>query len=288
MSGTEIKIEYPPYSVLMSVYAKETASNLRTSIESMFGQTVKPAEIVMIEDGPLTEELYSVLDEYTEKYGERFRRVASERNEGLGNALRKGVVECRNELIARMDTDDVSRSDRCEKQLAVFTEYPDTAVVGGQISEFIETPENVVGQRIVPCAHDEICNFLKKRDPFNHPSVMFRQSAVLAAGNYMELHFNEDYYLWARMYLKGSVFANLPDIVLDMRVGKDLYARRGGYRYFKCQKQMFRFLRKNKIISAFAYLKAITIRFVVQVMMPNCVRQRMYKKYARKKSVTAS
>lgn len=282
MNETGMKIEYPQYSVLMSVYAKENASNLRTSIESMFGQTVPPDEIVMIEDGPLTEELYSVLNEYSEKYGERFRRVASERNEGLGNALSKGIIECRNELIARMDTDDVSRSDRCEKQLTVFTERPDTDVVGGQISEFIETPENSVGQRIVPCTHGEICNFLKKRDPFNHPSVMFRKSAVLKAGNYKELHFNEDYYLWARMYLNDSVFVNLQDIVLDMRVGKDLYARRGGYKYFKCQKQMFRFLRKSKIISAFAYLKAITIRFVVQVLMPNCIRQRMYKKYARK------
>ncbi len=277
----EAKIAYPPYSVLMSVYVKERPENLKESLDSMFRQTVPPDEIVMVEDGPLTEELYSVLDAYSAQYGECFKRIVNEQNEGLGNALRKGVTACENELIARMDTDDISRSDRCEKQLQAFMQQSDLDVLGGQINEFIETPTNVVGQRIVPCSHRDICIFLKKRDPFNHPTVMFKKNAVLKAGNYMELHYNEDYYLWSRMYLCGAVFANLADILLDMRVSKDLYARRGGYRYYKCQKKMFRFLRKNKIISAGAYFRAKTVRFVVQVLMPNKMRAWAYKKFAR-------
>lgn len=273
---------YPPYSVLMSVYFKEKANNLRVAIDSMLNQTVKPNEIVIIEDGALTPELYSVLEEYSEQYGDRFKRIANENNEGLGNALQKGVIICKNELIARMDTDDISKPDRCEKQLKAFMQQQELDVVGGQINEFIDDPTNVTGQRIVPCEHCAICNFLKKRDPFNHPTVMFKKNSVLKAGNYLELHFNEDYYLWARMYLCGAVFANLSDVLLDMRVSKDLYARRGGYRYYKYQKTMFRFLRKNKIISAFAYFKAKTIRFIVQVLMPNSLRIWAYKKFMRR------
>ncbi len=272
---------YPHYSVLMSVYYKEKPEYLRQSLDSIFNQTILSDDIVMIEDGPLTEELYYVLDEYAERYGECFKRIANEKNEGLGNALRKGVLACKNELIARMDTDDISVLDRCEKQLKVFMQQSELDVVGGQINEFIDNPENVIGQRIVPCSHQDICLFLKKRDPFNHPTVMFKKSAVLSAGNYLELHYNEDFFLWARMFLNGAKFANLSDTLVNMRVSKDLYARRGGYSYYKCQKAMFKFLRKNKVISTIEYLQAKTIRFIVQVLMPNGIRQKFYKKFVR-------
>lgn len=277
----DFKTKYPPYSVLMSVYIKEKPEYLRQSLDSMFNQTVAPDEIIVIEDGPLTDELYAVLDEYSTQYNEIFKRIVNKKNEGLGNALRKGVIACKNQLIARMDTDDISKHYRCEKQLEAFMKQPDLDVVGGQINEFIDSFENVIGKRIVPCMHQDICKFLKKRDPFNHPTVMFKKNTVLRAGNYLELHYNEDYFLWARMYLNGAIFANLPDTLVNMRVSKDLYARRGGYSYYKCQKAMFKFLRKNKIISAFAYFKAKTVRFIVQVLMPNKVRAWAYKKFVR-------
>lgn len=273
---------YPHYSVLMSVYYKEKPEYLRQSLDSIFNQTILSDDIVMIEDGPLTEELYSVLDEYSERYGECFKRVVNEKNEGLGNALQKGVLACKNELIARMDTDDISLLDRCEKQLQVFMQQSELDVVGGQINEFIDNPDNVIGQRIVPCSHQDISLFLKKRDPFNHPTVMFKRSAVLSAGNYLELHYNEDFYLWARMFLNGAMFANLSDVLVNMRVSEDLYARRGGYSYYKCQKAMFKFLRKSKIISIFAYFKAKTVRFIVQVLMPNKMRAWAYRRFLRK------
>lgn len=272
---------YPHYSVLMSVYYKEKPEYLRQSLDSMVNQTVKPDEIILIEDGPLTDELYGVLEEYSNIYGDMFRRVANEKNIGLGNSLNRGVELCKNELIARMDTDDISVLDRCEKQLIKFFEEPDLDVVGTQISEFSDSTDHSVGERIVPCEHKEICEFLKRRDPFNHPSVMFKKQAVISAGNYLDLHFNEDYYLWARMYLNGAKFANLDEKLLNMRVSPDLFARRGGYKYYKSQKQMFGFLRKTKIISWFAFQKAKAVRFIVQVLMTNKMRAWAYRRFVR-------
>lgn len=273
--------ELPAYSVLMSVYSKETPGFLRQALESMLNQTVKPAEIVIIEDGPLTEELYAVLDSYSDNCGDLFVRIKNEKNIGLGLSLNKGVQACTNELIARMDTDDISRTDRCEKQLKAFANNPEIDVVGGQINEFIDDVNHILSERRVPCSHDEICKFLKARDPFNHPTVMFKKSAVINAGNYMDLHYNEDYYLWIRMYLNGAQFANLDDTLLDMRISEDLYARRGGIKYFNSQKQVFKFMRKNKMISWFEYQKAKAVRFVVQVLMPNRMRAWAYKKFVR-------
>lgn len=272
----------PSYSVLMSVYVKETPEFLRQAIDSMIDQTVRPSEIVIVEDGPLTDELYNVLDEYSANYGNMIVRIKNEKNLGLGLALNKGVLACNNEYIARMDTDDISQPDRCEKQLIRFDQSPEIDVLGAQISEFIELKDECVGARIVPCEHDEICRFMKGRDPFNHPSVMFKKSAVLSAGNYLDLHFNEDYYLWIRMYLNGAKFANLDEALLNMRVSKDLYARRGGLKYYKNQKKVFKFMRKNKMISFFEYTRATAIRFIVQVLMPNKMRQWAYKRFLRK------
>lgn len=271
---------YLPYSVLMSVYEKENAGYLRMAIESIVNQTITPDEIVMIEDGPLTEELYAVLDVYSDKFS-FFHRYVNETNLGLGMSLNKGVTLCKNELIARMDTDDISCLDRCEKQLAFLKENSDIDVVGGQITEFIDSVDNTVGKRSVPCTHSEICNFMKRRDPFNHPTVMFRKSAVLNAGNYLDMHFNEDYYLWIRMLLSGAKFTNLGETLLYMRVSQDLYARRGGLSYYKAQKQVFKFMRKQKVISSFDYFKAKSVRFIVQVLMPNKMRKWAYKKFLR-------
>lgn len=284
MVSVDKKAEFPSYSVLMSVYFKEKPDNLRQALDSMCNQTVVADEIVMIEDGPLTEELYAVLDEYSEKSGIKFVRIKNDENLGLGVSLNRGVPVCTNELIARMDTDDISQPDRCEKQLAAFVNSPELDVVGTQISEFTDTPEESVGKRIVPCEHGEICRFLKSRSPFSHPSVMFKKSSVLSAGNYLDMHFNEDYYLWVRMYLNGARFANLNEVLLNMRVSPDMYERRGGIKYYKNQKQLYKFMYKNKIISFGEYTKMKIVKFTLQVLMTNKMRRWAYGKFARSKA----
>ena len=275
-------METAPYSVLMSVYQNEKPEYLRQSLESMLRQTATPDEIVIVEDGPLTQELYAVLDEYTEQLGDRFQRIVNETNLGLGVSLARGLEHCRNELVARMDTDDIAKPDRCAKQLARLEADETLSVVGANIGEFITSPEEIVAVRALPGTHEEICTFLKKRCPMNHMTVMFRKSAVLAAGNYLDLTYTEDYYLWVRMYLNGARFANIPEILVYVRVGEDMYARRGGRKYYKCQCKLLKFMRKNKVISGTQYIKAKIVRFIVQVLMPTKMRGWAYRRFARK------
>ena len=164
------------YSVLMSLYKKEHPEYLCKALESMINQTVKPDEIVLVEDGPLTPELYAVVEDYKE----HLTIVVNEKNMGLGLALNEGLKACRNELVARMDTDDISKPDRCEKQLKRFEEKPELAIVGCHIDEFVGTPENIISQRRVPTTSGAIFNYAKRRSAFNHPAVMYRKSAVLS------------------------------------------------------------------------------------------------------------
>ena len=273
--------ELPKYSVLMSLYIKEKPEYLRLAIDSMLNQTAKPDEIVIVEDGPLTDSLYAVLDEYKGKYPQILRTVKNEKNLGLGLALNVGLKECKNEFVARMDTDDVSKPDRCEKQLKVFAENPNLDIVGGSITEFIDFVDNKVGARIVPQTDSEIKEYIKKRCPFNHMTVMFKKESVLKVGNYIDWFWNEDYSLWIRMYLANMMFANIPETLVDVRVGKDMYNRRGGWKYFKSEAGIQWFMLKNGIISLPLYLFNTSIRFCLQVLMPNWLRGLIFQKFAR-------
>lgn len=268
------------YSVLMSLYKKEKPEYLRTALDSMINQTVKPDEIILVEDGPLTDELYDVLKEY----GEHLTRVVNEKNMGLGLSLAKGLIFCRNALVARMDTDDISLHNRCEMQIKYFEENQDKSIVGGQIEEFIEDTSNIIGIRVVPCNDEEIKEYIKKRCPFNHMSVMFRKSDVLEAGNYQNFFWNEDYYLWIKMALMGKSFANLPEVLVKVRVGNETYMRRGGRMYYKSEKNIQRYMLENRLISKGRFLINVLERFVVQVLLPNRLRAIVFKRFARNKN----
>jgi len=216
----------PPYSVLMSLYIKEKPEYLRLAIDSMLNQTVQPDEIVIVEDGSLTESLYAVLDEYKAKYPQIVRTVKNEKNLGLGLALNVGLKECKNELVARMDTDDISKPDRCEKQLKVFVDDMSLSIVGAYVDEFINDPEKIVSTRAVPVTNDEIYQFAKKRSAFNHPAVMYRKSRVLAYGGYANLRRNQDVDLFGRMLFGGCKAQNVPESLLLFRSNTDLAKRR--------------------------------------------------------------
>ena len=150
------------YSVLMSLYVKEQPEYLRLAIDSMINQTVAPDEIVIVEDGPLNDELYRVIDDYTQQYPDIFNIVVNERNLGLGLALNEGLEVCKNELVARMDTDDISKPERCEKQLRIFEENPDLSIVGAFVDEFYFSPEQIVSVRAVPKKQKDIYDFAKR------------------------------------------------------------------------------------------------------------------------------
>jgi len=267
------------YSVLMSLYKKEHPEYLRLALDSMINQTVKPDEIVLVEDGPLTNELYAVVEEYKP----HLQIVINEKNLGLGLALNEGLKVCSNELVARMDTDDISKPDRCEKQLIFFQEHPETNILGGQIEEFITSPSEVVGKRIVPETDTELKDFMKKRCPFNHMTVMFKKTDVIKAGNYQDWYWNEDYYLWIRLALAGCTFANLPDILVYTRVGADMYQRRGGDKYFKSELGIQKLMLDKHMIGYGSYIINCGKRFIVEQLMSNKIRGWAFQNFARSK-----
>lgn len=265
------------FSVLMSLYIKEKAEYFRQCMESMLNQTVLPNEIVIVKDGPLTDELDNVLSEYVDAKPELYKIVPLETNRGLGLALAEGMLHCTNELVARMDTDDISRADRFEKQLAEFVADPELDICGSHIVEFEDTPEHIVCKRTVPLNDAEIKQYQKKRDGFNHVSVMFKKEAVLRAGNYQSCMLMEDTLLWVNMIQTGAKCKNIDDALVYVRIGKDMYERRGGYAYFKKYREGRRKVRKTGYISFFDYYSSLAVQLVV-AMLPNRVRGFIFKK----------
>ena len=271
------------YSVLMSLYKDEKPEYFRLAIDSMLNQTLQPDEIVIVKDGTLPSELEVILEEYVMCYPKIMHVVGYEQNQGLGVALNFGIRHCKNDLIARMDTDDISTLDRCQKQIEIFEKFPEVDIVGGHIAEFIDETTNIISVRKVPLTHEEITIYLKKRCPFNHVAVMFKKSAVMAAGNYKEWHFNDDYYLWIRMHLFKAHFYNLDSILVFVRVGNEMYSRRGGRNYFKSEKNLQKFMLLKGLISKKVYIVNVLQRFIVQIVLPNKVRAWVYKKLIREK-----
>ena len=265
-----------PFSVLMSVYRKESPEFLREALDSVFDQTAVPAEVVLVEDGPLTDELHALLDDYGNSHPE-LKRVPLPENRGLGLALQEGILHCSNELVARMDTDDISVPSRFERQLAEFEKNPGIDICGSHIKEFEETPDHIVAERRVPLTNDGCKRYQRRRDAFNHVSVMFRKTAVLKAGNYQHCPLMEDTLLWANMFKTGATAMNIDDYLVLVRIGKDMYERRGGMAYFKKYRKARRVIYQTGFISWWDYAYTIVIQFVV-AMMPNKMRGWVFKK----------
>jgi glycosyltransferase involved in cell wall biosynthesis len=271
------------FSVITSVYQNDDPRFVRIAFESIASfQTDRPSEVIVVVDGPTTDELNAVLAHFESYYPGLFKVIRLSENKGLGNALRIGVENASNEIIARMDSDDISLQGRFSAQLLYLEEHPEVSIVGGQITEFIDQPSKVVSKRIVPLTHDEIMDYMRKRCPMNHVTVMFRKSEIQRAGGYMDWPWNEDYYLWVRMATAGCRFANLPDVLVNVRVGEGMYARRGGWGYFKSEQGIQRFMLEKGLISFPRYLVNVAIRFTLQVLMPDSLRAWAYNKYARR------
>ena len=255
-------------SVLMSVYIKEKTEYVDQCFQSLLRQTVQADEWVVVEDGPLTDEMYELLDSYQNRYPGLIKRVPLEKNSGLGLALRAGVPECSNELIARMDTDDIARQDRFQRQLDEFAADADLDICGSYIIEFDGNIENVLSKRKVPTHHDEIVEYQKTRSAFNHMTVMYKKSAVLKAGNYEHCPLMEDDMLWVRMILSGARCSNIDDYLVYARTGSAMIERRGGLEYYKKYRSAKKKIKETGYISEFEYLKALVPQLVVSMMPP--------------------
>ena len=269
-----------PVSVLLAVYEGEDANHVETAIESVVEQTVSPDEIVVVKDGPLTPPLDETLSAWQEDHPSLFEFVELEENEGLGVALRTGIEHCSNDLVARMDADDISHPERFETQLRYFEENPKTDVVGGYVAEFEGDVSNAERVRTVPTDPKTLAKKARFRCPMNHPTVMYRRDAVLDAENYRGLRSMQDYDLWARMLLKGKVLANVPDVLVYARAGEDLYRRRGGLDYVKIEYGLQRDFLEWGFVSSPVFAANMAFRTAIR-LMPNELRGWLYSTFLR-------
>lgn len=213
------------YSVLMSVYSKDNPDYLKQSIESMLNQTIPCNQFIIVEDGPINSQVEKVIDDYCKNYSDLFQVIKLQENGGLGHALNIGLKYCKNELVARMDADDISFPNKCEEELACFSKDERLAIVGAQINEFYDDVDNIISSRVVPEYHEDIVKFARRRSPFNHPTVMFKKSIVLECGGYPELNRKEDLGLFPKIVNKHYAY-NIPKPLLFYRSDKNNYKRR--------------------------------------------------------------
>lgn len=270
------------YSILMSVYYKEKPEFLFKAIESMLNQTVKSNDFVIVCDGPLTKELYDVLDYFEMDTNNNIHRVQLKKNCGLGNALNVGLSYCKNEIIARMDSDDIAVSGRIEEELNYINNGYE--LVGSFVDEFeinIEESKNV---RYVPETLSEIIKFSRNRNPFNHPSVMFLKSKVIESGGYIDLYRLEDYYLWLRMIKKGIKMYNIPKILLHMRVNQNFYCRRNTFALLKAIYKLRKYQYEEKYISLLQLILLMIIQFILTII-PTFIAKYIYMNFLRKKQI---
>lgn len=270
-----------PFSVAMSVYKNDNPEYLKVALDSICEQSYLPDEVFLVEDGPLCKELEEIIEDYSKKYP--FFTIWKEKvNGGLGNALKIAVCNCRNELILRMDSDDISAPGRFERQIEEYQKEP-ADVLGGWTLGFFDSLEDGDVSAFRPALTDkDIKEKISHSSQISHVTVLMRKSAVLKAGNYVELFYHEDYYLWVRMINAGCTFRNIPDYLVYVRCGRDQAARHGGKKYYKAEKELRQYMLKNSLSSKSCYIKEMAIRFIYQLVFTKRMRVFADKKLKRK------
>lgn len=262
------------FSVLMSVYKNDNPIFFEEAIKSILHQSIVPNEIVIVKDGALTTDLEEILDKYI--LNPLFKIISLSTNSGLGIALQKGLEACTNNIVARMDSDDIAVYTRFQEELECFENDEQLSIVGADIAEFSNEISNIISFRHVPYTDSEIKKAIKYRCPFNHMTVMYKRNVVLAVGNYQDWHFNEDYFLWIRMAEKDIKMKNINKVLVYARVDNGMYERRGGTKYFLSEKRLQKYMFEKKIISRRIYFINIFKRYVIQVLIPPKVRRWIY------------
>ncbi len=266
------------YTVLISVYKNDQPEWIQEAVQSMLHQTVKPDEILILVDGVVSKDIKLLLNAF--KKEETIRVKYFNKNRGLGLVLRDGVNMAKNELIARMDADDVSNLDRCELQLKKFQENPELDIVGGNFYEFMGDISKKISLKKYPVKFKNIEKFAKKRNPFAHPTVMFRKSSVIKCGNYRNVPFCEDYDLWTRMIQSKCKCENIDKPILNMRVNEKFYGRRGGINYAKNIVKFKYTLLQRGFYSIFDFSYSVLASVFVSII-PNKLRKKVYLRYLR-------
>lgn len=273
-------MNYPKFSVLMSVYIKEKSEYFKECMDSILNQTVKPDEIVIVFDGPISDNLNLMINKYCEENRGLIKLIKNKNNKGLGLALADGVPNCSYDLIARMDTDDIAVEDRFERQLKMFVNDPNLDICGSHIIEFEGNIDNVISYRKVPILHEDIVEYQKQRSAFNHMTVMYKKDSVLKAGNYEHCPLMEDDMMWVRLILSGAKCVNIDDYLVYARTGEAMIRRRGGLDYFKKYREARKKIFKTGFISKWDYYKTLLVQMIV-ALVPGQLRFFIFKKLLR-------
>lgn len=270
-------------SVLMSVYKDEKAENFDLALKSILvDQQLIPNELILIVDGPISNELNTVVLKYLTKFSNIMSVYRLGSNHGLGYALRFGLTKCKYEYVARADSDDICNPERFKIQIDFFKNNPKVDILSSYIEEFEEDYFKPIARKELPLNHDGICKMAKFRNPINHMAVMFRKEKILNCGSYKELPYVEDYYLWVRAIVNGCTLANIDKCLVHARVGNGMIGRRGNRAYIKSWFKLNEFMLKNKIISTAEYMRNMTA-ICTFVYLPPCLKSLVYRLMLREK-----
>ena len=270
-------------SICMPIYYKESAETIRRCFDSLMKQTILPKQIVCALDDPSEPEVEECLKEIKETIEPELVMCYCERGRGLGAVLRTGVEHCTCSYIARMDVDDIALPERLEKEKAFLDSHPDVDVVGSNIAEFEDSVDKVIAYRIVPEKDEECKRMLKRRDPINHMTAMYRRGSILKAGNYAaDMKSCEDTYLWTAFYQHGLRFANIQENLVLVHGGGEMYQRRGGKKAYAFVKKAIMFKKEVGLIKGAEALFQKTANYVILVAMPNSFRRFVYERILRK------
>jgi len=260
------------YAGLMSVYVNESPQLLKRALNSVLKQNYPPADFILVKDGQLTEELESVIrDEHQlfERADIHFIELKNSKNLGLGRSLNKGLKACKNELVARFDSDDLSLPQRMTKTIEWFREHPDTAIVGTQIYEYDHDEHHPFDIKQVPIDYEHIKKESVVRNPFNHMSVTFKKSVINKVGGYIDVPLFEDYYLWLRVIRAKYPVTNLEDVLVKAHVNREFAHKRGGMHYLKKELHFQNILVRDGFLNFPQYLCNVLIRGTIRLLPPD-------------------
>jgi glycosyltransferase involved in cell wall biosynthesis len=274
------QLEPPPFSVLMSLYIQTDPEYLNEALSSIWNaQSLKPSQIVLVKDGPLTSQLNLIIGDWARLLSESFVIVELSKNLGLASALNQGLKYCEFELVARMDPDDIATPDRFKLQIEFMSLHPEVSVLSGAVEEWSDDMISLLSTRLLPLHHAELVRFARYRNPMSHPAVVFKKSAVLSVGGYSTKIFPEDYLLWGLLMSNGFLHANLPNVLVRMRTDESFSKRRGRV-FLRGQLDAFNIFRKIGFFSWPQYFASSLVIIVVR-LAPQSFRALLYK-YARR------
>lgn len=254
------------YSILMTVYKNDSPEYFIQSVSSMLNQTVQTNDFVLVCDGPITNELEKAIETVFANHKDILNLVRLPQNVGLGQALHDGLILCKNEWVARMDDDDIAHLDRCEIELQFIEEHPDLSIVGSYVNEFEDDSKNPIRVKVVPTDEEDILRFSKRRNPFNHSTVMIKKNDIIAAGNYSTMRTNQDVDTWVRILNKGYKGANISKALVDFRFDRSTYRRRKEWRNIKLMISVWHGFYKKHYCELIDFLYVLLLQIAILIM----------------------